>query len=70
MDYATMTDDELRDILRDVGQEQARRAAIPDDQKADPEIRRILQKRHEELYGKPHTRAEEIAQERHKRIWG
>ena len=70
MDYTMMTDDELRDILRDVGQEQARRAAMPEDDRPDPEIRRILQKRHEELYGKPHTRAEEIAQERHKRLWG
>ena len=70
MDYKSMTDDELRDILRDVGQEQARRAAIPDDQKADPEISRLLKERRENLYGKPHTRAEEIAQERHKRLWG
>jgi hypothetical protein len=70
MDYKSMTDDELLDILRAVGQEQARRAAIPEDDRPDPEIRRILQERRENLYGRPRTLAEQIAQERHKRLWG
>lgn len=46
-----MSDGELAASIAAMSAEQQRRAAIPEDQRPDPRIAKMLRERHENLYG-------------------
>lgn len=60
VDYSSLTDDELSDAAKYVATEQRRRAC----EAPDPEIKELLRKRNENLYGSP------VDAERARRLWG
>ena len=70
MDFETMTDDELNAMIADAVTERERRAAIPEDERPDQGIQKLLRERHERLYGKANPRAEQIAEQHHRNHWG